>query len=75
MPFSPDELGGAIDLVAGWLTQDPQSVNQDQITVSEHRALETVIRLIDVASPECRTTHSLNTAARFPGIQGVDALT
>jgi hypothetical protein len=52
VPFSPDELGGAIDLVAGWLTQDPQSVNQDQITVSEHRALETVIRLIDVASPE-----------------------
>lgn len=54
VPFSPDELGGAVDLVAGWLTQDPHSVNQDQITVSEHRALETVIHLIDVASPELR---------------------
>jgi len=52
VPFSPDELGDAVALVANWLTQDPKRVNQDQITVSEHRALETVIHLIDVASPE-----------------------
>jgi hypothetical protein len=50
--FSLDQLTRAVDLVTGWLTQEPQSLDLDEITVSEHRALESVIHLIEIASPE-----------------------
>ncbi len=59
-----------LKVLDAWLVkplQHPDSVVPCPRWSSVRRALRPSV-------PRCRTTHSLNTAARFPGIQGVDAL-